>query len=529
MYRVIIADDESAVRERLLALLKKESNGFEVVGSFENGYDALEAIESLQPDLLITDIKMPYINGIELIKQAKVELPLLQSIIISGYDSFDYAKQAIDLGVIGYMSKPISNLELQENLVKAKNTLDTQVTIDKNISNLQKQVETSLKVLQESDLMRLITLKEVSINMHEKLLNDGINLDCKYHLLAIFDTDQDLDTLSNEKFELFRFYVSKYFHEQFDRFINSYDFADGQTHVFLLCSDKIINKEEMLTKFNETIAMIKKACDVSVSVGVSDISKDNEISYRKLYRHAKRCLEYRTVVGSNIVLFFDDLENHTNIKTPGKIDENEYKTISYDILYGKEEEAKESIKHLVTTISSKEYTDSYYFILNNILDTILKSCINLSKLYINFMPHIEIVQKLYGSKTSQSIISFFDDLIEKVSVVNESSRLSGVELSFEQIKKYIDSHYYESTLSLECVANELCYSVSYISAILKKNNTSFTKYLTDIRMEKAKALLADNNNKLITIASAVGYEDPYYFSHCFKKYYGVSPIEYRKK
>jgi two-component system response regulator YesN len=103
-----------------------------------------------------------------------------------------------------------------------------------------------------------------------------------------------------------------------------------------------------------------------------------------------------------------------------------------------------------------------------------------------------------------------------------------VDEAYEHIKHFIDSNFSQSALSLDDVANELGYSVSYISAILKRHDTSFTKYLTQARMEKAKALLADPQNKLITIASEIGYDDPYYFSHCFKKYTGVSPLEYRK-
>ena len=107
--------------------------------------------------------------------------------------------------------------------------------------------------------------------------------------------------------------------------------------------------------------------------------------------------------------------------------------------------------------------------------------------------------------------------------------MSKIESSFNQIKLFIENNYKNPLLSLEDVANELGYSVSYISAILKKNNTSFTKYLTDIRMNASLPLLAKSNEKLITIANEVGYEDPYYFSHCFKKYFGTSPLEYRNK
>jgi len=528
MYKVIIADDEGSVRERLLSLLAKQKNDFQVIESYENGYDALTTGVSLEPDLIITDIKMPYISGIELIREAKQQLPLVQSIIISGYDSFDFAKQAIDLGVISYVSKPITYSDLEEALNKAKIELDKKLDIDKNIDHLQKQVESSLKILQGNDLMRLITMKEISSGFREKLKEEGIKIDNKYQLIAIFDADEEVESLTSEKFELMRFYLGRYLTNEFVDYLDSYYFENVEEFVVLLTGNNLINKNELIEKFNEVVAKIKKTCDVSISAGISEVTAVVD-SYRKLYRHAKRCLEYRTVVGSNIVLFFDDLEAHTENKGITKVDENEYKSISYDILYGKESDAQNRIHKIVNTISTPNFTESYYFILNNILDTILKPCINLSKLYSDYLPHLDIGQKLYSLKTNEQVIAYFDEILSNVNLVNKSSRLSGVESSFIQIKQFIDSNYTKSTLSLDDVAQELSYSVSYISAILKKNNTSFTKYLTDVRMDKAKVLLADSNNKLIAIAAEVGYEDPYYFSHCFKKYFGVSPIEYRKK
>src|SRR5574344_281877 len=363
MYKVIIADDESSVRERLLNLLTKKSDEFKVVGSYENGYDALTSGVTLEPDLIITDIKMPYISGIELIREAKQTIPLVQSIIISGYDSFDYAKQAIDLGVISYVSKPITYNDLDEALKKAKDELDKKLNIDKNINNLQKQVESSLKILQGNDLMRLITMKDVPIAFKDKLISEGLRVDNPYQLITIFDFDQEIDSISNDEFELTRIYLMKYFDDEFEGLVDYYSFEDSEQMVVVLTSNKKLNKDELIEKMNEVIAKIKKTCNVSISCGISEISSD-EISYRKLYRHAKRCLEYRTVVGSNIVLFFDDLETHnSNIKAIGKIDDNEYKAISYDILYGKKEDAKNRIHNLVNTISTKEYSESYYFIL----------------------------------------------------------------------------------------------------------------------------------------------------------------------
>lgn len=529
MYRIVIADDESTVRERLLSLLKKLDNNFEVVGSFENGYDALLGITKLQPDLLITDIKMPYINGIDLIKQAKFEVPLLQSIIISGYDSFEFAKQAIDLRVVGYLTKPISFEELKEVVYKAKEETEKILIADKNEENLKRQVNENLTLLQEDDLTSLVQLKTISESFKAKLENDGIDLDYEYQFIVIFDTDQEIETLSYEKNEYFRVLISKYFEEEFNSSgIKKYSFITGSEFVSLCVSNDVFDKEVFVDKVKTINAKLMKIANLSVSCGISDLMKKEEVNYRKMFRHAKRCLEYRTVVGKNLVMVFDDLENEGN-QLIGKIDENEYKSISYDILYGKAEETKNIVHKIIDQISMQSYKDTHDFILGNIFDSLLKSCVDLSNLYSGYRRHTDLVNSLYSLKTSESIRDFFDTLIDKIIEINESSRTDKVQSSFDQIKKYIENNYSNSCLCLEDIANELCYSVSYISAILKKNDSSFTKYLTDVRMEKARILLMESDNKLLTIANAVGYEDPYYFSHCFKKYYGVSPLEYKNK
>ena len=183
---------------------------------------------------------------------------------------------------------------------------------------------------------------------------------------------------------------------------------------------------------------------------------------------------------------------------------------------------------MIDTISSIEYKDSYFLIANNLLDAILKSCTAIDKLYASYMPHVAIVNRIYGSKSPDTTKQYFNELVDKVIAINQDQRTSGIDEAYEHIRQYIESHYSKSTLSLDDLANELGYSVSYISAIFKRNDSSFTKYLTTVRMEQAKLLLANPENKLVTIANEIGYDDPYYFSHCFKKYFGVSPLEYRK-
>ncbi len=130
MYKLIIADDEEATRSRLLSLLEKEKDNFVVKGSYQNGYDVLEDLDSLSDvDIVITDIKMPFVTGLELAKNLKESYPLIQIIFLSGFDDFDYAKQAIQLDAVAYLLKPLSYTELKEALYKAKDRLDTKIKL----------------------------------------------------------------------------------------------------------------------------------------------------------------------------------------------------------------------------------------------------------------------------------------------------------------------------------------------------------------------------------------------------------------
>ena len=529
MYKVIIVDDESAVRERLFKQLLNFSDDFEVVGQFENGFDALIGGTQFSPDLLITDIKMPYIDGIELIKRMKQELPLLQTIIISGFDSFDYAKQAISLGVIGYISKPITLGELEETLKKAKIELDKKNSVDNDIEDLKKRASSGLKLMQNSDLSKLITLKDIPDNFKEKLIADGINLDYKYTILAAIDFDDQITQISYDKMELVNFHLEKYIQDEFSESeISTVLFDNSSEFGLFILSKSQIEKEALQERLGRVLAKIKRACKVEMSIGLSETKEDTEHkSYRELYRHALRTLEYRTVIGSNIIIFFGDISK--NKTTTGKVDENEFKNITYEVLYGDLQTAKDRINKLLNTITADNFKETYLFILNNLIDSLLKACVSLQSLFQEYMTYEAIVENSYKIKSNEQLYAFIDDLVNNIDRINKNSRQSGVDSSYRQIINFINNKYTNSLLSLEDVAKELGYSVSYVSLILKRNNTTFTKYLTDVRMEKAKALLLDTDMKLLSIANEVGYDDPYYFSHCFKKNTGISPQEYRKK
>lgn len=531
MYKVIIADDEFSIRQRLLKQLDNYKETFEVVGVFENGYDALINGVNLSPDLIITDIRMPYIDGISLIKAIKQELPLIQAIIISGYDSFDYAKQAISLGVIGYISKPVTAEELEITLLKVKEQLDEKNNHDFNVDELKNKAESALSIIQSNDLLKLTTLKKLDDVLKDKLIEDGLGLDFTHCSFLVFDIDEEIDNLTYENIEKTNLLLKQALEKEENNkkdFLYYYFFKDGNLNLFLTFNEEI-NQTALTSFFNQILLKVNKISNISVSCGISECKDINDLdfSFRRLYRHALSSLEYRTVIGNNIVIFYKDI-NAKNTST-FKMDENEYKEISYEILYGNNSKATTKIEEFLKIISSDKYNDNYFFLLDNLIDSIIKSCIDTKKLFLTYKLHKEILDEISESKTFDSTLYKIKELLKNVLDINKTIRISGVESSFLQIKSFLSNNFTNSSLSLDDVANELNYSVSYISAILKKNGTSFTKLLTDYRMAKAKTLLLDAKQKIVVIASLVGYDDPYYFSHCFKKYYGLSPMEYRNK
>jgi two-component system response regulator YesN len=238
MIKIVIADDESDAMNRLSSLLKNFKDDFEVVGAFANGYDALEGVLSLAPDLLITDIKMPFIDGIEVIKRSKVELPLLQSIIITGYDSFDFAKQAIDLGVVGYISKPITQEELGTVLAKAKTSISRQLEIDTNLSTLQEKEQTELRMFQQNDLCRILSLKSIPENLWARLKQDKVDLTKKYLALAVYDYDQEIDQIDFDKVELANYYQHQYTQSEIGRCHSFYCFDRSENVIVIVADDQ---------------------------------------------------------------------------------------------------------------------------------------------------------------------------------------------------------------------------------------------------------------------------------------------------
>ena len=169
LYRIILVDDEEEVRKSIIRKIKWEENGFLVAGDAENGEDALEKIEALEPDLILTDIRMPYMDGLTLAERVRQKYPSMKIVIFSGYDDFEYAKQAIKLNVTEYILKPVNVEELTAILKKIKANLDQEIEQKRNVSLLRENYIKSLPILREQFLNELVNAPVASETVETRL------------------------------------------------------------------------------------------------------------------------------------------------------------------------------------------------------------------------------------------------------------------------------------------------------------------------------------------------------------------------
>jgi len=525
MYRLVVVEDERDVRRRLVSHITKAEPKFDLVAEYENGVDAYDGILNDNPDLVITDIRIPYIDGIELSKMIRETLPLVKIIIITGYSEFNYAKEAANLGVIGFISKPVTQEDIDALLKKASEELDNEFLTSSNLTQLEAFYTDSLPIIREYDLYRLSTMSYVTPAFKRKLHHNNIILDYKYFAMCVFDFDESTGG-DVERHELGFSSVRKQVQEDFSGSLDIDMFNRSERLCLILKSNEPVEIPKIESMMETIIARVGRFSGMPVSAGMSSVY-ENSMNFAQMYNEALRALEYRGAIGGQKVFFVGD-----SAPVPaGKllIDDSDIHKLMYMLRFKSLEECEAHISGLRQALEDETAKNSYYYAITHILNTLLRTCNDLEGLYAQYSGQHVIYRRLFESKTADAAFSYLTELAQNIRQLNDNIIVGSMESNLQKILSYMDTHYEDANLSLESLAFEVSLSVSYISALLKKNmNTSFIKHLTSLRMEKAKELLNNPEMKIIDIAEHLGYMDPYYFSHCFKKYTGVSPKEFRK-
>ncbi|NQX64436.1 response regulator [Paenibacillus qinlingensis] len=545
MYKLLLVDDEEDVREGVVREINWEAIGFEVVDKAENGKEALEMVERLQPDVVVTDIQMPFMNGLQLAEAIRERFPTIKLIILTGHDEFEYAQRAIKLHIDEYVLKPFSAQELVNALLKVKGHIQEEVAHRKDVQLLKEHYRKSMPVLKENFLATLMNRKLPRDEVFEKAANYGIELSGNSYVVAVLSIDGVFiseEDLENRE-ELSKSISLKYSEDQALKYfalLNITEEIAGKRglglvfmhddQVVLLAArenrDKEAALQETMRVLEEIRQSVEKYLKFTLTVGIGSVMKDvTKISYS--YEDAVLSLDYRLILGSNRMIYIDDVEKRSVDKI--RFDDVKEHALTRCIKVGTSQEIRETIDELFQGIEAGVSVKDYQIYLLEILTCILKAAkdsnLNVDEVFgESFIPFTEINKFTSLEEAKHWLAELCASMMSHIATDRQYTYKNLVDLA----KDYTKSHYHEGDITINKVCGHLHISAGYFSSIFKKETKmTFVNYLNHIRMEAAKELLRSTDMKALEIAEKVGYADANYFSFSFRKNVGVSPKEYR--
>ncbi len=525
MYTFLIIDDEPVVREGISENIKWESHGFQLVGACRDGREGMQAIEELQPDVVLTDICMPFVDGLELAAFISERYPETKTILLTGYDEFEYAQEAVKLKVSDFLLKPITADELRTVLDRVRTELDAERRHQDDLDKLRQQLRESLPLLRERFLNRLIRgeLQESDIPRRLSLLELDLPGPC-YNLLVIDpdkgDVEDDLISLALQNIVdavICEREGAAVFRAQRELIVVVLSAANDNVAILqsLECAEEISER-------------VRHALEMTVSIGIG--SPVAELSGAEdSFRDAKTALGRRLVLGPNQILTVEQVRS-----APGPTDPSAEVPARSRVIRalkgGTASQTEEALQELIGLYRTSNRTiEECRLGMQRLLAEMLSAFESLG-IQQSQIPELagDPFGSLGGLKTLEDFEAWFLDL-------HSSARASLTKLQNQQsvakalqAEDYIARHYSEPGLSLTRICRALSISKSYFSPMFKTHTgMTFVEYLTNMRMERAKELLSSTGLKSYEIAEQVGFTDPHYFSLTFRKQTGVSPTEYR--
>lgn len=528
LYKMILVDDEDEVRGRISSKISMES-GFSVVGTAGNGYDALELIEKLSPQVVLTDIKMPFIDGIELASIIKRDFPTIRVAFITGYDEFDYAREAIDLGVVSYLTKPLTQNDVSKFLKKLKIDLDNEFMEKYSLDNLKKRYEESIPLVIDNYFSSCLvsSMPDRSADI-ETLKTYGISLDDSNYLLSFVKIERRENYWDVVEFEKLKLSVRSVITSILERHAYehySFMFSDGI--IFLIKEKGSLFLKDIDSVFNEMLQMSEKYLAVKIDIGVSSLHREFSQLY-EAYEEADKAIAYSKFLNAGRIVYINQLED--NPPRVLSLSDADIKNIEYYARFGTDSEIRNVIESLKLNAlrDNKEITSYHLYIIN--MMNVLVNFANSVDADLNEIIEGDILNKMIQFSSLDQMFDWVLSLLLKLREMNLNTKMTNSKKMLDKAVSYIHSNYQDSGISMEVVCEEFGISVSYLSLLFKKDKEStFVKYLTNVRIEKAKELLKLTGDRVVEVAEKCGFNDVYYFSHCFKKYIGVSPKKYREE
>lgn len=525
-YSVLLVDDEEDVIQIIMKKMDWESMGFQIAGYAHNGVEALEMAEELQPDVVMTDIKMPYMDGLTLSRKLKELYRTVKIIIFSGFDEFEYAKEAIQIEVEEYILKPIDAGNLKEVFGRIREKIDREMDEKRNVDKLKKYYMESLPILQENFYTSLIDGRIPEGKVDKYLSNYQISLTGPYYVVSILHVSTS-DIPQNMNPFLLGVSVKKLAEEHMEE--------EWKSRILMYLGDILVitqlEAQEQITEFTDFMdqfcRLAKHVCEATVTAGIGYVC-DNLLDIRLSWQGARSAVSYRVIYGNARAINIAEIDPMKN--GDERWEEQEIQKILKRIRMGSREELETEISHCIRRFVQNGTTmQKYQIFIMGLLTEIFRFCSNNQLDSTEFYGEKgETFERCMQMGSPEELEHWLLKICEKLQKTVQQERQASTKSFVSRAVEYVQEHYNDRNITVESVCRELGVSAAYFSTIFKKETgKTFISFLTDYRMEKAVELLMTTSDKTYIIAEKVGYADPNYFSYAFKKQYSMSPSKYR--
>lgn len=538
MLKVFLVEDEIVMREGIKNNINWEEEGFLFAGEASDGELAYPLIQKTKPDIVITDIKMPFMNGLELSALIKKELPDTHIIILSGYDVFDYAKEGISIGVSEYLVKPVTSAKLLEAVKGIAAVIEKEKEKVKYLEQFKQEMKELEAVTRGNFLHEILARHTPSSELFEKGKSLGIDLAAGAYNIMLFklrelgekemgysqemaDAEEELMLMAEKEKRI-------------------YVFRRGVEGVEILILGE--NNEDVIRARNafikKMLGVISNYENVRYFGGIGKVvNRLGEIT--DSYDGASKAFSYRYMISHNRIISIEDTEK---IYLSGEEIQINLNTLDLDkidrgiLLSFLRSGLKEEIQHFIEDFFDSLGDNIKSLLFRQYIVTDMYFCI------ISFVEELgcdfqDIAEKFGDLKTAFKVMNstsgcknYLIGLIKEAILIRDQASTKKYSSIVDKAKRYIGENYHAEHISLNNVAAHVNISPSHFSSIYsQEEGQTFIEYLTAIRMNKAKELLMCSNMKSSEIGFAVGYRDSHYFSYLFKKTQNCTPKEYRMR
>ena len=541
MLKVFLAEDETLIREGLRDNIPWEQYGYRFVGEAADGEMALPLIRKTKPDVLITDIKMPFMDGLTLAKVAKKEIPGLKVVILSGYDDFNYAKQAINIGVEDYLLKPITKNALIERLTEIRSRYEHEKTQKEYYEKFHREMQAYEKNSSRDFFEALVSGSMDMMEIYRRSEKLGLDIVAEAYNVLIFTMNCE------EDFSGQREGYSEWEAESLE--LLEEFFSENTSAMLFRCN--IFSYGVLIKGQKETIEENTRSC-VSEIQRIFDRKEQKRQWFvaagepverlsqiQKSYYSASRAFSHRYLYDENI-LYYDEMASmeKKNVTEDDstylqKVDVNALnpailqKFLSNGLL----EETENFVKDYFYAIGQEPLESLVFrnYVTLNVRFSVMSFLkeIGCDTRTLEQEDTEDVLSE--SSKSLENAIAYAEKIISQAIALRDQNSGNKNRSILKTAVDFIDSHYTEEDMSLNKAANAANVSANHFSALFSQNmGQTFIEYLTNLRMNKAKEYLRCTSMRSSEIAGEIGYKDAHYFSYLFKKTQGMTPSDYRK-